>query len=156
MEKIEREVVRDTLVNLTDQEKIEIGDKLAQTIAGIAEANQDIKAYVADRKGHIASLEAVKEGLCLELHRGKTWKKLPCIIVYDMRLGVLQVIRKDTGEEIECRPMTEEERVTAAQKDLALTVCVPCDVCGQESVYGSPGGKHHYCGAHSPKGEPKR
>lgn len=95
---------------LTDRERLEYGENIARTIQAIGETKEAAKAAADDFKAKASELE---KGLALEarvLRLGKVGREVEVEILLNYRVGYVRTVRRDTGEEIERRPMTSVER----------------------------------------------
>jgi hypothetical protein len=95
---------------LTDGERLEKGQQLAdcQNERGIIEEEQDqvksqFKARLSANEGQASSLGAA-------LRAGYEYRAVDCRVVKNYDTGRVHVIRKDTGETVEARDMSDEER----------------------------------------------
>jgi hypothetical protein len=104
-------------VNFTEKELLEIGKKLA-------EANRELEAAEAEKKGITGTLKAKCDSIAsrISLHSGEltngyTYRQIPCEIRFDSPdRGQKQTVRLDTGEVIETQAMTLHEM----QAELAI------------------------------------
>ena len=95
---------------LTDAERLEKGQQLAdcQNERGIIEEEQDqvksqFKARLSANEGQASSLGAA-------LRAGYEYRSVDCRVVKNYGTGRVHTIRKDTGETVEARDMSDEER----------------------------------------------
>lgn len=101
---------RDLPVPLTDRERLEIGADIARSQQIAEQAERDKKAADENFKGTIESAYADVSSLTQLLRYGKKDRPVQCQIKRDYRLGQVRIIRMDTGETLEDRPMTKAER----------------------------------------------
>lgn len=97
-------------VPLTDRERLEIGESIADAQMKAEQAELDKKAADEGYKGVIESAYADVSNLTKQLRRGKKDAMVQCQIRKDYRLGHIRTIRMDTAEILEDRPMTTTER----------------------------------------------
>jgi len=97
-------------VPLTDRERLEIGEDIAAAQSKAEQAELDKKSADEGYKGIIDGAYADVSQLTKTLRFGKKMTMVQCAIRRDYRLGHIRVIRMDTGEELESRPMTKAER----------------------------------------------
>lgn len=97
-------------VPLTDWERLEIGESIADAQMKAEQAELDKKAVDEGYKGVIEGAYADVSNLTKQLRRGKKDVMVQCQISRDYRLGHIRTIRMDTGEILEDRPMTKSER----------------------------------------------
>jgi hypothetical protein len=101
----------------TKEERLEMGDSLAQAhnrMAAVEDEEAVMKAQIKDKK---AGLEQIIGRLARNLGNGFEMRNVDCELVYDSpNVGEVTFRRKDNGEFVKARPMTETER----QMDLPL------------------------------------
>lgn len=99
--------------DFTNEEKLEMGTKLAEAhnrIAQITEEESVMKAQIKDRK---AGVEASVGTLSRNLSSGFTMHNVDCEILYDTpQIGEVSFKRKDNGEIAKTRAMTAAEMQT--------------------------------------------
>jgi hypothetical protein len=108
--RLHRTVVRSLPVRLTDEELLKKGQELAATVQDIAaeESRQvDIKTQL---KAKLAELDARRSGLAVTVSRKEEHRDVEVDIFYDYQRGVVEDIRRDTGEVLTTRVMQESER----------------------------------------------
>lgn len=97
-------------VKLTDRERLEIGEDIAAAQIKAEQAELDKKAADEGYKGIIEGAYADVSQLTKTLRYGKIDRMVPCEVRRDFRKGQVTVIRLDTMDEVESRPMTAAER----------------------------------------------
>jgi hypothetical protein len=108
--KLHRTIVRSLPVRLTDEELLKKGSDLATAVQDIAteEGRQvDIKASM---KAKLAEIEARRTQLAIAVSRKEEHRDVEVDIFHDYQRAVVQDIRRDTGEVLSTRVMSEEER----------------------------------------------
>lgn len=116
--KLHRTIVRSLPVKLTDEELLKKGGELATAVQDIAteEGRQaDIKASM---KARLAEIEARRTQLAIAVSRKEEHRDVEVDIFHDYQRGVVEDIRRDTGEIISRRVMHEDER----QQELPVSV----------------------------------
>ena len=101
---------RDLPVPLTEQERLQIGEELAQAQDEAEQAEDKKKAVDEEYKGVIDKAYSKVSGLSRKLRHGKAVKPVQCRITKDYRLGWVRVVRLDDGTEVDSRPMTADEQ----------------------------------------------
>lgn len=110
MTKLSRTVIRSLPVHLTDDELLKKGTDLATAVQDIAtEENRqaDIKASM---KARLAEIEARRTQLAIAVSRKEEHRDVEVDIWHDYQRLVVEEIRRDTGEVIHRRVMSEDER----------------------------------------------
>jgi hypothetical protein len=104
------EFTRTLSVQLTRDELLERG-------ATLAAVNQDIEReeltqadVKASMKATLASLQAQRARLAAVVSRKAEPRDVVCLELKDFERGTYTIVRTDTGETIESRPLTEAER----------------------------------------------
>lgn len=108
--KIHRTVVRSLPCTLTDEELLKKGGELATAVQDIAteEGRQaDIKASM---KAKLAEIEARRTQLAIAVSRKEEHRDVEVEIWHDYQRTVVQEIRRDTGEIMSTRVMSDAER----------------------------------------------
>jgi len=102
--------LRELPVRLSDSEKLQYGRAIAQLLEDDADAYAAMKAAQAEHA-------AAKKGRALELERlrvaiqsGRELRAVEVRLERDWARGVVRVIRTDTMDDVEQRPMTMQER----------------------------------------------
>lgn len=113
-----KEVIRNLPCRLTDAELLVRADELSQSVQEItAEENRqvDVKAQM---KARLTELDSRKTRLAITVGRKEEYRDVVCDCMGDYQAGTVTVYRRDTGEALDTRLMSEEER----QKSLPLEV----------------------------------
>lgn len=138
-------VTKETLYlrhEFTNEEKLEMGTKLAEAhnrIAQITEEESVMKAQIKDRK---AGVEASVGTLSRNLSSGFTMENVDCEVVYDLpNVGEVSYKRKDNGEIAKTRAMTAAENQTElefAKAEAEITIAPAADsVINIENFFGA-------------------
>lgn len=99
-------------VNLTEEERLSLGQEIAGANVAYEEAEEAKKKAGA---GFTATMKAMRLKMREKsrvLKQGYISREVPCETHYDYRLGVVRVVRLDTNETLGERPMTIDERQT--------------------------------------------
>lgn len=111
--KIHRTVVRSLPCRLNDEELLKAGGDLATAVQDLAaeEGRQaDIKASM---KAKVTEIEARRTQLAIKVSRKEEHRDVEVDIWHDYQRAVVQEIRRDTGEIISTRVMSDAERQQA-------------------------------------------
>lgn len=101
---------RELRVNLSDEEKVAYGKELGDVLHGIAVEDEKKTLAAELHKAAVKPLESRVTELGKCLRNGWEERFVECEVSLDFRTGSVSVIRLDTGEVIESRGMTAEER----------------------------------------------
>lgn len=108
--RLHRTVVRSLPVRLFEEELLKKGTELAQTVQDIAteeDRQTDIKAQM---KARLAELEGRRTNLAITISRREEHRDVEVDIFFDFQRGVVEDVRRDTGEAVSRRVMSESER----------------------------------------------
>lgn len=109
-----REVVRKVKSEVTDAERDQQANKLAEAALNVTMLEAQRTEYVSDINRRIKKQKGVIEDAALIVQDGIREREVRCIQEFDDAKGLTRVIRKDTKEEIEeWRPMTDSEKQLA-------------------------------------------
>lgn len=101
---------RDLPVPLTDQERLQLGQDMAAAQSKAEQTERDKEAADKAFKGQIEAAYADVSDVAQKLRFGKVNRTVSCQHMLDYCLGRIRITRMDTGEEIESRSMTSQER----------------------------------------------
>jgi hypothetical protein len=102
-------ITRALKVNLTETELAERSARMAQLIREAGERELARKDADSRAKKVIAEIEATVSSLAIEVNEKAETRAVECRLRRDERMRTIEVIRLDTKEVIEIRPMTDEE-----------------------------------------------
>jgi predicted molibdopterin-dependent oxidoreductase YjgC len=97
-------------VKLNDDEMLERGKMLVENMRKTAVAEEERDKENKKRKGDIALLEGVTARIAETVRSGSEYREVECELRKDYERGTVATFRDDTGEQIDQRPMTAEER----------------------------------------------
>jgi len=97
-------------VTLTTEEVASRADRAAHVLAERDQKEEEAKAAQKHLKSIIDNMEAEMRRLSNEVRDHATYQLVDCERVYDYETGRVSEIRKDTGESVNERAMTLEER----------------------------------------------
>jgi hypothetical protein len=101
----------------TAAERLEMGASLAEAHNRLAAIEDELAAVKAQFKERSTKEELAVGTLSRNLSNGFEMRNIPCTLEYDMpNVGEVSYRRKDNGQFVKARPMTEQER----QLDLPL------------------------------------
>lgn len=96
-------------VNLTQEELLEAGQKMADAQQQLVELDNELQSFKDQIKGRVAEAEAVVSR-CSSLVRQKyEHRSVPCDVTKDWNAHLVTVTRRDTMEIVENRAMTDNE-----------------------------------------------
>lgn len=99
---------------LTEDESREMGGELAQRYSEITDLEDQKKAVTSDFKSRIDAASAEASRIARMISNGYEFREVECEVVQDYEMGEVLIVRLDTGETIERRRMTPEERQVSA------------------------------------------
>ncbi len=105
-----REFTRILKVMFPVKERLGIGDQMANAIRNIKQAQDELKSVKAQYDSKIKQFEAEVANLSERLNSGWEMRSVECAEIKDFRMGNVFVRRTDTGDYIEERAMTFQER----------------------------------------------
>ncbi len=97
-------------VPLTQEEQLAAGKKLAEAVRTLTNVQAQAKSAASQFKAKIDEQQAKINGLQCLISDGYELRTVPCLNVMDYTDVVVRVTRTDTGEVIEERKLTEDER----------------------------------------------
>lgn len=101
-------------VRLSDQDVQNMGTELANQFVELNRLKSERDQGVADLKEQykepIEQAEQAVATLSQALHKGEIVRQVECAKELDFGKGITTIYRRDTGEVIEQRPMTADER----------------------------------------------
>ena len=105
-------------VDLTKDEKIEIGKELAElhlAVVGLELEKGDLKEQIKDIDAKIKINEGDMDILFKKIGSGKEEREVECTVLIDYEKREKVVTRNDTGMEVERRPITDQEAQTTLE-----------------------------------------
>ena len=99
----------DLKCELTREELLEAGAKMADAAQRIAELESALASYKAQNKSEMEVEKAQTERLSDKIRRKYEYRPIKCLVEKDYQAGRVTVFRTDTGDVIEARPMTDDE-----------------------------------------------
>ena len=112
------EVIKDVLpVKLTDEERMQRADALANALQSINDAKMKKKRIVKDLDKEIAEVEQEAVELRDAVATGREYREVIVHRVMDWEKATVTEHRTDTGEVLRSRGMTDEERQSSLLDD---------------------------------------
>lgn len=108
--KVPRKITRDLPVKLTQDELAGVAKDIGRLNRERVKMEGEAKASAAQWKDRISGLDAQIADLADLADSGQRALPVACEERHDYRRGEVQVVRLDTGELLEARPMTPAER----------------------------------------------
>ena len=105
-----KDIVLHLKVPLTNEQRTEMSDQIAQAVEEVAEGQNELKFVSTEIKARIQSSEAKLRELANKIRAGYEMKPVDCVQTMDYSNGSVIVHRRDTGERVSERAMTAEER----------------------------------------------
>jgi hypothetical protein len=111
IEKEKTEVIKDVLpVKLTDVERMQCADALANALQSVTDAKNKKKSIVKNLDREIAEIEQEAVELRDAVATGREYREVIVHRVLDYEKAIVTETRTDTGEVLRSRAMTDEER----------------------------------------------
>lgn len=97
-------------VPLTQEEQLAAGKKLAEAVRTLTNCQAQAKSAASQFKAKIDEMQAKINGLQILISDGHELRNVPCVNVMDYTDVKVIVTRTDTGEIVEERRLTEDEK----------------------------------------------
>lgn len=108
--KLHRTVIRPLACRLTEEELLQKGQQLAEAVEDIQSEERRQTDIKASMKARLTALEARRDEVSVAIRRREEERDVEVDIWHDFARGIVQDIRRDTGEVIHYRPMSDDER----------------------------------------------
>lgn len=95
---------------LTHDELITAAKGVARATADLAAAETEMQAVKAEYKETVARLEARRGESARLVNEGVQVREVECEEIHDLTAKTVVVVRRDTGEQVENRAMSAQER----------------------------------------------
>lgn len=105
-------------VALTPAEIQARGKELAQTMVSAYHLEEELAAHAAEIKGRLKSMAGDARRLARVIASGTEERSVECEVFKRLESRAYQVVRKDTGEIVFERELTEEEELALRQQAL--------------------------------------
>lgn len=105
----ERPVKKMLRHELTDDEKRELAERMAEDQAKLETLVDEKKAVASDYKSRIENVQGTIRLASSTYRQGWEIRETQCSEIYDYDKAVFSIVRLDTGEEIKRRGMTQDE-----------------------------------------------
>ena len=103
---------RQLRVPLTEKELLEAGQKLADALQTLVTLDNELQSFKEQIKGKVAEAEGKSSRFGSLVRQKYEYRPVTCEIARDYTAKMLTVVRTDTGEIVEERPMTRDELQT--------------------------------------------
>ena len=107
---VETKTTRHLRCKLTDEERLNYGQQQADALQARDQAEDEIAEIKGTYKAKILAKDAEIKVLSAALLSGHEFRDVTCTATHDYTGGIVTTIRLDTGEAVESREMTEDER----------------------------------------------
>lgn len=97
-------------VMLTDDERLEKADELAEASQAVDNANANKRYVLSQMQTEIKTAEARREKLAGIVSSKREYREVTVEVQFDFEKGEYREIRTDTGELVTQRSMTDDER----------------------------------------------
>lgn len=108
--RLHRTVVRSLPCRLTEEELLKKGGELAATVQDIETEERRQMDQKATMKARMTEIEARRTQLAIAVSRREEDRDVQVDIFHDYQRGVVEDVRRDTGEVVFRRVMSEDER----------------------------------------------
>lgn len=108
--KVAKTTTRTLPVKLSQDELRERGDTLASVIQDLNTEQKRQTDQKAQMKAKLSELEARQTQLAIMISRREEDREVVIDVWHDFERGTVSEVRRDTGEELHSRHMTDEER----------------------------------------------
>ena len=105
-----RSTTRSLPVILTARETQAFGERAAREVGAIGEAQDRLKEVSSQIKATIACHEAELRRVSQIVRQGYEYRHVDCEDVFDLETATVRTYRCDSGEAVDERPFTREER----------------------------------------------
>jgi hypothetical protein len=96
--------------DFSEKEITDLGRELALATSRKVEKEAEKKAVTSQLAADVNLLASQTDNIAQKISNGYEFRSTECVVSYDPDGGTVTVIRSDTDEIIETRPMTEAER----------------------------------------------
>ena len=97
-------------VHLTEPEILQYGRDVARAVSDRERIKEEGKSIAKDYASKVAEQEAIIGKLSPRIHSGIETRDIECRQTKNWTRGTVQIIRTDTEEIVESRPMREDEK----------------------------------------------
>lgn len=97
---------------LSDEERLEFADRLAECNERVEEATANRKSLMQQMAAEVKQAESERDRINNIVASKTEYREIDVVVEFDFDKGRVRQVRKDTGEQIQDRPMTEKERQT--------------------------------------------
>jgi len=101
---------RSMQVEITETERSERGKALAREVDSYAEVESTMKLEAAKYREELKAKRAKIDLLAKVVDTGRETREVPCHWRVRQTRGIAELVRADTGETVDTRPLSSEER----------------------------------------------
>ena len=105
----------------TPEERIKLGEEMAQAAATMKAKQDDLKAMQSSYKASIDLQAATVNLHATKIQNGYETRNVLCNVSYDHEKKEVNYIEETTGEVVQTRPMTKDEQLKLAEQVKELT-----------------------------------
>lgn len=102
--------VKSLPVNLTTEEIDQFGRENARQVEALMNAEEAKKAAMKEHKEIVEGFKCRVRHLTGCVNSGIEWREIPIYETMDRRSGMVRVYRTDTGDQIDTRKMSDDEK----------------------------------------------
>lgn len=84
--------------------------ELAMSFNRRSQLELKLKEVTTQIKGEIAKADADISRLATDVERGYTYRDVDCTLIYDFTSNLYSMVRNDTKEVVESRPLSDDEK----------------------------------------------
>lgn len=115
---LRRDIRKELTCTLDDSELAKYGRELSGRLSDLASIELEKKEAADNFKSRMSKIDKAIGEIQRKLHDGSEERVIECEQVLSFDTATVTIIRKDTGEVVEERPMTDEERQMPLGMDL--------------------------------------
>ncbi len=115
----EREYTRVMPCRLTSQELVQVTQQAAHLLRTLKKREADLKAHIETEKEAIRSLTEDWNGFLIKIREESEQRLTRMKAFIDLETDQYIEVRLDTGEEVERRPLRDEERQFSLDEEMA-------------------------------------
>ncbi len=94
---------------LTEKEKLQAGSEMTDAYQALEGLNNEFETVKQEFKGKIGGQESAITRLSALIRAGYEHRQVKCSVEKDFGMGTVTVIRLDSGDTVEARPMSNME-----------------------------------------------
>ena len=106
---VNKRAERQLKCDLTNIEMLVYGQRMAEWQQAVAELEKALLEYLAENKSKASEAECALSRYAAAVRRKYEYRRVACEVAHNYVTEMVTAMRLDTGEEIESRPMTDDE-----------------------------------------------